>query len=155
MRSILKIPRAENDAEDHFFYNTAPSTEEFTRRRLRNHGDAELPPRPIRVTFTTVEFHACALILGDNPAVSVGPPLGAWGVALSEMGEAVPAVILTLDAYETKRPRRRKWRQLIVPKTTREDWLREQGVACGEMAKVEDEIKVIKMHRRRNARKGL
>jgi hypothetical protein len=105
-------------------------------------------PLRLKVSFKTVELRSHALILGDNPAVSIGLPISIdW--------EAVESVILDLDEYETSRPPRRERRQLIVPKTTREDRLLEQGVALGEMAKVEDEIKVIKKHRRRNARKRL
>jgi hypothetical protein len=100
-----------------------------------------------RVTFKTVEFHIHALILGDNPAVSVGPPLSiGW--------EAVTSVILDLDAYETARPPRQDSSDLVVPRAMRVDWLREEGCARSEMARVENEIKVIKKHRLRNARKG-
>jgi hypothetical protein len=97
-----------------------------------------------RVTFKTVEFHIHALILGDNPAVSVGPPLSiGW--------EAVASVILDLDAYETARPPRQDSSDLVVPRAMRVDWLREEGCARSEMARVENEIKVIKKHRLRNA----
>jgi hypothetical protein len=103
--------------------------------------------RPSRVTFTTIEIYVHALILGDNPTVSVGPPLSiGW--------EAVASVILDLDAYETSRPPRRERRDLVVPREIREDWLREEEITRSEMAEVEAEIKVIKKHRLRNARKG-
>jgi hypothetical protein len=76
------------------------------------------------------------------------------GVVLSEMGEAVPPEILDLEAYEMARPPRRKRRELVVPKKMRVRMLRDEGYASSDLAEVEDEIKVIKEHRRRNARKG-
>ena len=105
-----------------------------------------LPPRPNRVTFTTIEFYVHALILGDNPAARLCPPLA--------MGKFAYSVSLDLNEYERSREPRREMRQLIVPKMKRVDWLREEGIPRCQMAKVEAEIRVIKMHRRRNATKG-
>lgn len=100
------------------------------------------------VTFSAVEFHTHNLILGDNPSVSVGPPLGmSW--------KAVESKILDLEEYETSRPPRRDRRDLIVPRSTRVTWLRAEGYARSELAEAENEIIVIKKHRRTNARKGL
>jgi hypothetical protein len=99
-----------------------------------------------RVTFSTVAFHRHYLILGDNPAVSGGPPLTiGW--------QAVKSDILDLDEYETSRPPRREKYDLIVPKLMRKNWLL-GTYTRRDLAKVEDEIKVIKKHRRRNAHKG-
>jgi hypothetical protein len=101
-----------------------------------------------RVTFSAVEFHTHGLILGDNPSVSVGPPLAiSW--------KAVESKILDLEEYETSRPPRRERRDLVVPRSIRVNWLRAQGYARGELTEVENEIKQIKKHRLTNARKGL
>jgi hypothetical protein len=100
------------------------------------------------VTFSALEFHTHKLILGDNPSVSVGPPIGmSWKAAESE--------ILDLEEYETSRPPRRERRDLVVPRSMRVTWLRNEGYARSEMAAVENEIKGIKKHRKANARKGL
>jgi hypothetical protein len=100
------------------------------------------------VTYSAVEFHTHNLILGDNPSVSVGPPLAmSW--------KAVETKILDLEEYETSRPPRRDRRDLVVPRSMRVTWLRAEGYARSELAEVENEIKVIKKHRRTNARKGL
>lgn len=100
------------------------------------------------VTFSAVEFHTHDLILGDNPSVSVGPPIAmGWKAMKSE--------ILDLEEYETSRSPRRKTRDLIVPRSMRVTWLRAEGYARSELTEVEGEIKVIKKHRRTSARKGL
>jgi hypothetical protein len=110
-----------------------------------NESSSSLQPS---VTFSAVEFHTHELILGDNPSVSVGPPLAmSW--------KAVESKILDLEEYETSRPPRRERRDLIVPRSMRVTWLRAEGYARSELAEVENEIKVIKKHRRTNARKGL
>ncbi len=104
-------------------------------------------PLRLKVTFKTVEFHSHALILGDNPAVSIGLPVSIdW--------KAVESVILDLDEYETSRPPRRDMCSLILSKTMRVRMLLKEGYARSHMTEVENEIKVIKKHRRKNARKG-
>jgi hypothetical protein len=100
------------------------------------------------VTFSTVKFHTHAVILGDNPSVSVGPPLAmGW--------KAVHSDSLDMEEYETSRPPRRQKRDLIIPKNMRVSWLRDEGYARSELAEVEDEIKMIKKYRKTNAHKGL
>jgi hypothetical protein len=69
--------------------------------------------------------------------------------------KAVESKILDLGEYETSRPPRRERRDLIIPRSMRVTWLRAEGYARSELAEVENEIKVIKKHRRTNARKGL
>jgi hypothetical protein len=88
------------------------------------------------------------VVLGDNPSVSVGPPLAmGW--------KAVQSESLDLEDYETSRPPRRQKRDLIIPKTMRVSWLRDAGYARTELTEVEDEIKLIKKYRQKNAHKGL
>jgi hypothetical protein len=100
------------------------------------------------VTFSIVEFHTHAVILGDNPSVSIGPPLAmGW--------KAVQSDSLDLEGYETSRPPRRQKRDLIIPRNMRVSWLREEGYARSEIAQVEDEIKMIKKYRKKNAHKGI
>jgi hypothetical protein len=109
-----------------------------------NHSDES----QTRVTFTTVAFHTHAIVLGDNPSVSVGPPL-AMG------GETLYSETVNLDEYEKSRPPRREKCDMLLPRDTRLSWLREEGYARSEIKAAEDEIKVIKKHRRANAQKGL
>jgi hypothetical protein len=100
------------------------------------------------VTFSTVEFHTHAVILGDNPSVSVGPPLAmGWNAVQSDS--------LDLEEYETSRPPRRQKRDLIIPRNMRVSWLRDEGYARSELAEVEDDIKMIKKYRKTNAHKGV
>jgi hypothetical protein len=116
-----------------------------TSRPCNNESSSSLQPS---VTFSALEFHTHRLILGDNPSVSVGPPLAmSW--------KAVKSEILDLEDYETSRPPRRERCDLVVPRSMRVTWLRNEGYARSELAEVEKEIKVIKKHRKANARKGL
>jgi hypothetical protein len=101
-----------------------------------------------RATFTTVTFHTHAIVLGDNPSVSVGPPLAmGWEAAYSET--------VNLDEYEKSRPPRREKCDMLLPKCIRMSWLQEEGYARSELKDAEDAIKVIKRYRRANAHKGI
>jgi hypothetical protein len=90
-----------------------------------------------------------AQILGDNPAVSEGPPLGIEWRAFER------SRIRDLDEYETSRPPRRDMSSLIMSRTIRVGMLLEEGYRHSELAEVEHEIEAIKKHRQSNARKGL
>jgi hypothetical protein len=101
-----------------------------------------------RATFTTIEVHTHEVTLGDNPSVSVGPPLTiGW--------KAVDSIMLQLDEYEEARASRREKVNLIVPKSTRIDWLRDAGYARSELKAVEDDIAFIKKYRKKNAQPSL
>jgi hypothetical protein len=105
-------------------------------------------PLRLKVTFKTVEIHSHAVILGDNPSCTRGPPVSIdW--------KAVESVILDLDEYETSRPPRRGMRDAILTGTMRVEMLLKEGYSRKELARVENEIKVIKKRRRRCLRKGL
>jgi hypothetical protein len=66
------------------------------------------------VTFSTIEVHEHAMVLGDNPSTTHGPSVEIdWAVMESSM--------LSLDDYETQRPPRRGRYQLQMPGDARED----------------------------------
>jgi hypothetical protein len=66
------------------------------------------------VTFSTIEVHEHAMVLGDNPSTSHGPPV--------QMGwDVMESSLLSLDDYETQRPPRRGRYQLVMPGDARED----------------------------------
>jgi hypothetical protein len=93
------------------------------------------------VSFGAIEVLIFDLQLGDNPSVSVGPPLA--------MGNELHARLeLTVESYESSRPPRRHKRELVVPKFIREEWLRDDGVSRGECKAREYEVLAIKKMRK-------
>ena len=101
-------------------------------------------PRRTRVQFGQVEVLVFPLALGDNPSVSVGPPLC--------LGRKVHARLsVSMEDYESTRPPRRCHQELAVPRPIREDWLREEGYSRGELKEVEEELLSIKKSRKHNA----
>jgi hypothetical protein len=66
------------------------------------------------VTFSTIEFHEHAMILGCSPATTSGPPLEIdW--------EKMSTASFSLDDYEELRPPRRVRQQLLMPVFLREE----------------------------------
>ena len=101
------------------------------------------------VSWSTIEILTHELILGDNPADTVGPPLSIgwelWGKQ-----------ILALEDYEAHRPERRPSFSLRVPRGERERLLmHEFGFARSQIKEVTEHMNKIKMYRRVNARKTL
>jgi hypothetical protein len=81
----------------------------------RNHS----PPEDLfnierRVTFSTVEFHEHAMIMGDTPSCTDGPALEIDWVLMNQS-------IVDLDDYEEYRPPRRVKGQLHMPGEIREE----------------------------------
>jgi hypothetical protein len=66
------------------------------------------------VTFSTVEFHEHAMIMGDSPSCTNGPALEIDWVPINQS-------IVDLDAYEEYRPPRRVKGQLHMPGDMREE----------------------------------
>jgi hypothetical protein len=67
-----------------------------------------------KVTFSTVEFHEHAMIMGDTPSCTDGPALEIDWVSMNQS-------IVDLDAYERYRPPRRIKYQLHMPGDIREE----------------------------------
>jgi hypothetical protein len=117
------------------------------------------------VTWSTVEIHSHAVILGDHPAVSSGPPFTIEWTAFE-------SVTLTLAEYEDKcnthinctkadaaadddnsqRHRFSSSGSILIPNTAREAWLRKEGYSRKEMEITSQEIRRIKERRRSSAR---
>ncbi|CAB9520273.1 expressed unknown protein [Seminavis robusta] len=97
------------------------------------------------VSFGSMEVLIFPLTLGDNPAVSVGPPLA--------MGNELHARLqLSVEQYELTRPARRTKPELAVPKAIREDWLRDEGFARSQWRQMEDELLAIKKSRKASSK---
>jgi hypothetical protein len=74
----------------------------------------------VTVDWSTVQIHSHEVMLGDNPSVSSGPPLGIeWKASYSRK--------LTVDEYEERSPPHRSPEDLRLPKAVRGRMLRKQG----------------------------
>lgn len=97
------------------------------------------------VSFADVSVHLHEITLGDNPSVTSGPPLTiGWKPFFSK---TVP-----LDSYETSKPPARVKQEMLVPRVTREDWLRDAGFARGVINETVKEVTVIRENRAKSAR---
>jgi hypothetical protein len=91
--------------------------------------------------FSQVEVRLHGMVLGDNPAVSSGPPLTLeW--------QSFDSHALSLDSFETNKPlQARAPHEMIVPKSLREEWIRNAGFPRSEVVRIGNEIRRIKRSR--------
>ena len=100
------------------------------------------------VSWSNVEINYHAVVLGDNPSVSTGPP-----VALGP--ELLHRDSITLLEYEESRPPRREKFQMALPRMIREDMLREEGYGRADFRELEEEIHKVKKRRKASAAPSL
>jgi hypothetical protein len=94
------------------------------------------------VRFGHVSIRQYPVIVGDNPAVSGGPPLSiGW--------EHDDEVTLDVVEYEEQRPPRRKGREMLVPNDVRTDRLREAGYSRAEIVALTKPVNLARSQRRR------
>jgi hypothetical protein len=75
-------------------------------------GDGDMSRRGSGVSFSTVEFHEHAMILGCSPSTK-GPPI--------EIGwESISSMCFSLEDYEDIRPPRRAKHEMAMPASVRE-----------------------------------
>lgn len=79
------------------------------------------------VSFNNVQIREYPVTIGDNPSVSAGPPLSIGWEAQDEYHH-------DLEEYEEGRGPRRETFQMIVPRKTREDMLKQAGHSRREFA---------------------
>lgn len=66
------------------------------------------------VSFSTVEFHEHAMVMGVSPSTTHGPPI--------EIGwQEIEHLSIALDDYEEHRPPRRIKDELVIPGVIREE----------------------------------
>jgi len=106
------------------------------------------PPSTRSVSWNTIQINTHEVVLGENPAVSVGPPLSlGWALWHTER--------LSIDDYEAHRPERRRSDGLRIPRGERERLLMQEfGVARSYLLEMTQRINKIKMYRRVNAKRG-
>jgi len=100
------------------------------------------------VSWGTIEIKTHKVVLGDNPSVSVGPPIGiGW--------EVVGTQSLPLDEYEEHRPERRNSGTLRMPRRERERLLMEDyGYARSDLKEAMEQVNKIKQLRISSAKKS-
>lgn len=114
------------------------------RRKLRSSLNSDMcsadSESSFSVSFDTVEVREYPIILGDNPAVSEGPPLTIdWDY--DNVDE------FSLDEYETTRPQRRGTVEMNIPANIRVDCLKRCGFSTKEIFKRVKEVKVVRRDR--------
>lgn len=99
--------------------------------------DGESSSRGSSVSFSTVEFHEHAMILGCSPSTSHGPPI--------EIGwESLSSMCFALDDYEDIRPPRRDKHSMAMPASLREAVLMENGYT---LRQINDHLNLMKQER--------
>ena len=148
LESTTNAPDDENDDDVHVIVlsNLAPlhipsnATTKWTHRAMAAsdvstvHSDLDDMVQEVfdgqlhtgNMTYTTIDFHEHPVIVGDNPAVSRGPPLTLdW--------EAQNSYQLNVDEYEEARPERRRYVELLTSRSTRIELLRSSGYSRMEI----------------------
>lgn len=103
----------------------------------------------LKVSWNTVQFRTYETILGDNPSVSVGPP-----ISLGWKYDVASNTIASIDDYEDRRVGRRSKEQLLVPWAARERCLMDSGYSRSEISDAVKDLMKVKQSRQQNARKG-
>jgi hypothetical protein len=99
------------------------------------------------VSWGTIEMHSHVIQLGDNPAVSRGPPITlGW--------EKTDYCKLSVDDYESNLEGRRSKQELILPGALREDWLRHRGYSRKELRQATSVVNKVKLDRKSSAEDG-
>lgn len=99
------------------------------------------PAKRREVSFHSIEIRHHMMILGDNPACSIGPPVQlGWEHEHEEKHD--------LDIYEVERRPRRKLRHLVLSYYRRKDILLQSGYNENDMRSVERQLGKLKRQRK-------
>ena len=97
----------------------------------------------LSVTFGNVEIREYMIIVGDNPSVTSGPPIGIGWSYMEERNASVP-----LEAFEQYRDgMRRAFHEMKIPARIRLEMLREWDVSPNEIRRVQKECTLIRKQR--------
>jgi hypothetical protein len=145
------LQRAPDNEECDRTAKTSTSSSFFLAAPLKScmkQARTQTTPKTKKVMFDSLVIHEHAVILGDNPSVSSGPPLAiSW--------EAQRSIHLSLDKYEASRPPRRHSEEMHVPREIREEWLRQAGYARSHFAEIDTMVQKTKKERAASAKKNL
>jgi hypothetical protein len=128
-----------------------PRDDEDNSRTTRNTGGAESVTAEViadlnalnakfSVSFSTVEIREYPIILGENPSVPKGPPLTIDWQHFDEDS-------FELEEYESSRPDRRRYREMVVPFELRIDCLKRGGASTRDILKRSKEMEKIRIER--------
>jgi hypothetical protein len=99
------------------------------------------------VRFHTISIHSHCIRLGDNPSVSIGPPIGiGW--------KAWESQTVSVDLYEETKPMARDRQEMHIPLKARESILMNIGYSRMEMSAASRLATKIKCNRRLSANDG-
>ena len=116
------------------------------------------------VRFGNITIHELPMIVGDNPAVSVGPPVtvdwmpsgsSSWSNGCrsdnyeNTNGTYAAAIVVSVDDYEKQRPVPRSKSQLRMPSSYRTELLRRQGFSRSEIMEGSKQAAVVRHRRKR------
>lgn len=97
-----------------------------------------------RVSFNKISIREYPRTLGDNPSVSVGPPL--------TLDWDYNTAVFSIEDYEANRPERRTKENLVLPRNLRVNILKyECGISRSEMAESIRKVNAVKANRRQTA----
>ena len=100
-----------------------------------------------KVSFGNMEIYKHDHELGDNPAVSCGPPVTiAW--------KAFEFTRITVEDYESARPEPRQKAEMLMPRSLREDLLKNAGYPRSAMKKAADQAAVVRLARAKSSKDG-
>ena len=101
------------------------------------------------LSWNTIEIATHEVILGDNPSVTLGPPLSlGW--------EVWEKISLPLEEYEAYRPERRSALNLRMSRSERERLLMQEfGVSRSHIREVTEIVNKIRLRRNASAKKTL
>ena len=95
------------------------------------------------VRFSNVTLREYPIVVGDNPAVSCGPPISIDWKYISE-------VVLSVEEHMSMNPNPKKQREMILPSYIRKMILIHNGSSDFELEEAEDEAKEIKIQRHKS-----
>ena len=99
------------------------------------------------VSFGSIQIYSHSFTLGDNPSVSSGPP-----VAMDR--EPFESGTFDLDEYEKEKPEPRRKEAMILPRSVREELLRNEGFSRGETKIATEEASKIRKQRLKSSNNG-
>ena len=140
---------------------TAPST---TTSNIGSSSSNNINNQNRGVRFGNITIHELPIIVGDNPAVSVGPPVtvdwmptgsSSWsnGGHIDDYentnGTYAAAIVVSVDDYDKQRPVPRNRSQLRMPSSYRTELLRRQGFSRREIMEGSKQAAVVRHRRKR------
>ncbi|GKZ00102.1 hypothetical protein MPSEU_000963600 [Mayamaea pseudoterrestris] len=121
----------------------AQSMEEYRERRDRRYKCKALSTEPASVKFNLVTIHEFPMVLGDNPGCFTGPPLSIdWNEQQT--------MELPVEEYESTRPPRRLYAEMVMPSSMRQQILRRAGYGRNEIVDLTKPVNITRRNRQRS-----